>query len=245
MDRDVYTRMGALEDRHWWFVARRRILTEALERFVDLPPEARLLEVGCGTGGNLSMLGRFGSVAALEPDAEARRLASRHGQADIRDGRLPSAIPFNGTRFDLVAALDVLEHLDDDAATLEALHDQLHPGGWLVLTVPAFSFLWSRHDEKHHHKRRYRKAGLVHLVTRAGFVPVRVTYFNTLLFPLIAGVRLLKTLFALGGKPDDDMPSPLVNRLLTAVFSSERRLLGRVPFPAGVSLLMIARRAGA
>lgn len=242
MDREVYARMGAVEDRHWWFVARRRILAAVLERIVALPPGARLLEAGCGTGGNLSMLERFGEVAAFEPDGEARRIAMQGRCTDVRVGRLPGPVPFDEGAFDLVAALDVLEHIDDDTASLRALHDQLRPGGWLLLTVPAFAFLWSRHDELHHHKRRYRKAALVRQVRAAGFTPVEVTYFNTLLFPLIAGVRMLKKLFGIEGGAEDALPPAPVNRLLQAVFACERWLVGRVPMPAGVSILMVARR---
>ncbi|MCH9013739.1 MAG: class I SAM-dependent methyltransferase, partial [Proteobacteria bacterium] len=155
MDRQVYARMAELEDRHWWFAARRRILTEVLARLVALPAAPRLLEAGCGTGGNLAMLSRFGEVAAFEPDAEARRKAQEKSGFDVRDGRLPGDIPFEPGRFDLVAAFDVLEHVEDDLASLRALHAQLRPGGSALITVPAFEFLWSRHDERHHHWRRY------------------------------------------------------------------------------------------
>jgi len=243
MDRQVYARMAELEDRHWWFAARRRILTEVLARLVALPAAPRLLEAGCGTGGNLAMLSRFGEVAAFEPDAEARRMAQEKSGFDVRDGRLPGDIPFEPGGFDLVAAFDVLEHVEDDLASLRALHAQLRPGGSVLITVPAFEFLWSRHDERHHHWRRYTKDALAGRAAAAGFTPVVATCSNSLLFPLIAGVRLGKRILGLDEVEDEVMPPHPINRILYAVFASERHLVGRVPLPLGVSLLMIARKA--
>jgi SAM-dependent methyltransferase len=234
--------MAELENGHWWFLARRRILRETLRRYARLPDRPRVLEAGCGTGGNLAMLADFGEVSAFEPDEEARRHAVAKGAFEVRDGRLPGEIPFEAGSFDLICAFDVLEHVDEDLASLRALGQRLRPGGWMLLTVPAFPFLWSRHDETHHHKRRYLKDQLLARAHEAGVVPVRLTYFNSLLFPLIAGVRMLKGLFGIAGGDDEAMPSPLLNRLLGAVFASERHLVGRLPLPAGVSLLMLARR---
>ncbi len=243
MEQQIYAQMAAIQGEHWWFVARRRILAAVLQRYVRLPDGARLLEAGCGMGGNLAMLAGFGQVSAFEPDAGARRIVGRESGLQIREGRLPDEVPFDAETFDLVAALDVLEHVEEDSASLATLRNKLRPGGWLVITVPAFAFLWSAHDEIHHHKRRYRKAELMRLVTGAGFCPVKVTYFNTLLFPVIALVRLVKGLLRIDKADGEAMPGNLVNRLLTALFASERHLLGRVWLPAGVSILMIARRA--
>lgn len=243
MEREVYARMAEIEAHHWWFVARRAILAEVLLRLVDLSPPARILEAGCGTGGNLAMLSRFGEVAAFEPDAEARRMARSKGGFDIREGRLPGEIPFEPGRFDLVAAFDVLEHVDDDLSSLRALHDQLRPGGSALITVPAFDFLWSRHDERHHHERRYTRVGLRRRAANAGLTPVEVTYFNSVLFPLIAGVRLGKKILRLEDAEDEAMPPALLNGILCGLFASERHLMGRVRVPFGVSLMMIARKA--
>jgi SAM-dependent methyltransferase len=242
MDRQVYARMAELEDGHWWFVARRRILSEALRRYTALPAGARILEAGCGTGGNMPMLSQFGSVAGFEPDDEARDLALRQGAFDIRAGALPDHIPFDPESFDLVVALDVLEHVADDVGSLAALGACLRPGGWTLLTVPAFPFLWSRHDVSHHHHRRYVKPRLCDLTRAAGLRLVRATYFNSLLFPAIAGVRFVKSCIGASAREDDAMPPRALNRLLTALFASERHLIGRVPLPAGVSLLMLARK---
>lgn len=242
MDRQVYARMAELEDGHWWFVGRRRILSEALERHVALPAGSRILEAGCGTGGNLAMLSRFGEVHSFEPDREARELAHGKGPYDIRPGALPDQVPFEPESFDLVVALDVLEHVADDSGSLAALGKCLRPGGWALLTVPAFPILWSRHDETHHHHRRYVMSKLRQLAAAAGLEPVRTTYFNSLLFPAVAAVRVLKAAAGMSDREDDAMPPKALNRLLTALFSSERHLVGRIPLPAGVSLLMLARK---
>jgi len=235
--------MAAHEDRHWWFVARRRILDRLIARRIEPKGDCRVLEAGCGTGGNLAMLGRFGRAAAFEPDASARALASAKSAAEVRDGALPDRVPFGPDSFDLVAMLDVLEHVEDDVGSLKAVAERLARDGRLVLTVPAYRFLWSRHDELHHHKRRYRKDGLLAVARAAGLQPEYVSYFNTLLFPLVAAKRLAGRLLGDSGRADDEMPSAGLNRLLGAVFAIERHLLGRVALPFGVSLVMVARRA--
>lgn len=234
--------MALLEKKHWWFVGRRRILTEVLTRVVDLPTEPRILEVGCGTGGNLAMLAQFGQVSALEPDAQARKLAREKGNFDIREGRLPKEIPFKPGGFDLISALDVLEHVDEDAVSLFSLRNYLRPGGWILITVPAYAFLWSAHDENHHHKRRYNKTQLVRIVTEAGFSPVTVTYFNTFLFPLAASIRLTRNILRLNGINENLRLIPVVNEFLESLFSSERHLIGNISLPVGLSILLLARK---
>lgn len=241
MEPQLYLQFSALEDEHWWFVARRIILNRAISKLA-LPEDAEILEAGCGTGGNLPMLRRHGRVYAMELNEVARSLASDRGLAKIQPGRLPDDIPFASRSFDLIVLLDVLEHLDEDVASLRALRSRLKPDGWLLVTVPAYAFLWSQHDVANHHKRRYVMRGLRRVVKRAGYDVRYVSYFNTVLFPLVAGIRLLQNWFG-GGKGEDlTMPSKLVNRVLTALFASERFLIGRFSLPFGVSLLLLAKK---
>ncbi len=141
--------MNQLEREHWWFTARRQILDRLL-CYADLPVGALILEAGSGTGGNLAMLQRYGKVHAMELDESARELArSKNLDVLIEPGRLPGEIPYGDQLFDAIVMFDVLEHIDEDQATLEAIMARLKPGGRLVLTVPAFSSLWSNHDVIH------------------------------------------------------------------------------------------------
>jgi SAM-dependent methyltransferase len=238
MERAVFDRMAEQDSRHWWFVARRRILSALIEREVQLPADARILEIGCGTGHNFQMLGRFGRIDAIEIDEGARALASRRLGREIGTAPLPelSGIP-DGT-YHLIALLDVLEHIEEDEASLASIKRKLAPGGRILLTVPANQWMWSAHDAAHHHHRRYSKNRLARVITRAGLRPHRISYFNTLLFPLAAAARIVGKL---SGKKesDDQMPPGPVNSLLGAIFGLERHLVGRVSLPAGVSLVAI------
>jgi SAM-dependent methyltransferase len=239
MDPQLLRAQAALEKTHWWFVARRLILDRVVVG-LGLPAGARILEAGCGTGGNLPMLARHGEVFAFDVSETARSLASEWGSAQIAEGSLPDGIPFDGEAFDLVVLLDVLEHVEDDGAALRALRTRLKPGGRVLITVPALSSLWSYHDERHQHYRRYRKTELAARLREAGYELTSITYFNTLLFPLVGAARLVRRL--IGGESQDDLvlPSPWQNGLLKGVFGAERFLVGNIPLPVGVSLLAVA-----
>ncbi|ATQ44345.1 class I SAM-dependent methyltransferase [Caulobacter mirabilis] len=241
MERVVYDRIRVLEQDHWWFAGRRRILT-GLIGDLPLPSDARILEVGCGAGGNIGMLRRFGSVRAMEPDAPSRAYASERHDMTVDDGRLPDGTPYAPASFDAVCAFDVVEHVDDDAATVSALARLLDRSGYLVVTVPAYGWMWSAHDEAHHHKRRYGRAQMEQLFRDAGLEIVRASYFNSLLLPLAAGVRLAKRLVGIRSE-DDAMPPASVNRLLEQIFSSEAGWLRRRSLPFGLSIIVIGRRS--
>ncbi len=241
MEQLIYQQMARIEGTHWWFVGRRRILSSVIRR-LELPREAKILEVGCGTGGNLAMLSRFGRVSGIEPNAYARSVISEKGDFEVVDARLPGPLPFDESSFDLLAAFDLLEHLDDDRGALKSLARYLKPEGLILLTVPAVKSLWSRHDVLHHHKRRYDKGDLIERVTGAGFTPLFCTYFSTWLFPLIVGVRWIKKIFHMGGSDIESLPPALLNRLLAMVFGSERHFIGRAPLPIGSSIILLARR---
>lgn len=248
MRADIYVAMAQVEDRHWWFRARRAICRHVLDR-ANIPKGANILDAGSGTGGNLGMLSEYGTVFAMEMDEQARALASSRNIVKVEEGMLPHSIPFAPQQFDLAAMCDVLEHVDEDYETLVALGKRLNPGGRLLITVPAFQFLWSQHDTLHHHKRRYRLGALKALVERAGYKVTFASYINFWLFPLIAVMRLLDRLFgpkAADAKAEENaeltLPPAPVNAFLEKVFSSERLLLDRIGLPFGVSILLLAQK---
>ncbi len=239
MERQIYDRMAELADVHWWYVARRRILAELIRREARPPAKARILEIGCGTGHNLGMLGEFGLVDGLEVDDEARGVAERrHGKA-ILSAPLPELTGVRRGTYDLIAALDVVEHVDDDAAALAAIAERLKPGGKLLMTVPAHQWMWSAHDTANHHKRRYSKKRLKALVEASPLQLEKIGYFNSLLFPLAVAARGAGKLT---GKDDSDdkLPPKPVNALFERVFGLERYAVGRLPLPPGLSLFAIA-----
>ena len=167
MDRAAFTHMAATETTHWWFVGRRAVI-DALLDGVDLPASGAILEVGCGTGGNLASLARRGRIQAFEPHIDALAFArERHPGMDIRQGALPDELPYEKGSFDLVGALDVLEHVEDDQRSAEALVQLTRPGGWLLVTVPAHQALWGSHDRRLHHRRRYGRDQLLDLFSGA------------------------------------------------------------------------------
>jgi SAM-dependent methyltransferase len=238
MERAVFDRMAEQDQVHWWYVARRRILADLIAREIALPDNARLLEIGCGTGHNLEMLGRFGRLDAIELDPAARALASRRLGHAVSDAALPELPGVADRSYHLVALLDVLEHVDGDEAALRSIAAKLAPNGRILVTVPAYQWMWSAHDEAHHHKRRFSKRGLRQVAGRAGLKVERIGYFNSLLFPLAAAVRLAGK--AIGkSESDDKLPPAPLNRLFQSIFGLERHLVGRVPLPAGVSLFAI------
>jgi SAM-dependent methyltransferase len=241
MEAQVYERMAELDSDHWWFVARRDILERLIERVVRPPKNARILEIGCGTGHNLAMLSKFGRVEATEMDKTARSLASKRLGREVTNAALPDLSAWPADHFDLVALLDVLEHVPDDRSALTSIRERLKPGGKLLVTVPANKWMWSAHDVAHHHHRRYAKDELRRVAHECGFEVDLLSPFNSLLFPLIAGVRGAGKLTG-RETADDAMPPKPVNAILKAVFGLESGLIGRVPLPFGVSLVAVLRR---
>ncbi|GAA0259824.1 class I SAM-dependent methyltransferase [Rhodanobacter caeni] len=244
MNPEAYVDMAATESTHWWFCARRKILGCAIEA-MDLPPDARILEVGSGTGGNLVMLSQYGKLSAIEMDASARELSVKktNGKFTVRAGNCPDNLPLADERFDLICMFDVLEHIDEDVETLTTLRKHLAPGGRMLITVPAYPWLWSAHDDFLHHKRRYTARTLRHTFNRSGLHVDRITYFNMWLLPLVAVARLKDRITLSKKSSGTATPSPLVNSTLHAVFCSERHMLKRFNLPVGVSLMGVARVA--
>lgn len=240
MERIVYQRMEELDSKHWWYRARREILSDLIARKIEPKANGRVLEVGCGTGHNLAMLGRFGTVDAVEIDSVARGVAEKRLGKPISGEALPELKGIDRGAYDLVASLDVVEHVEDDVAALKALASCVAPGGRLLITVPAFPFMWSAHDVVNHHHRRYTRKTLKKAIADAGLELELLSWFNSVLFPLAATARLWGRVT---GKEDSDdaLPPAPVNRLFEALFGLERHLVGRVWMPPGVSLVAVIR----
>ena len=238
MDRAVFDRMAEQDQVHWWYVARRKILAALIAREADLPEHARILEIGCGTGHNFEMLKGFGTLDALEVDDEARALARTRLGHEVGAAPLPGLPGVPDGAYDLVALLDVLEHVDNRAESLRSIAGKLRPDGKILITVPAYQWMWSAHDLAHHHKLRYSKKGLRRDAEAAGLKVDNIGFFNSLLFPVAAAVRLLGKAAGKTSSDDKVPPRPL-NALFEKIFGLERHVIGRMPFPAGVSLFAL------
>ncbi len=241
MEPEAYVDMATHEDTHWWFVGRRRAIATVL-RSMALSPETRILEVGCGTGGNLELLAGFGALTAIEPNPYARARAHEKSPATlILDGSLPGELPPDLGSFDLIVLLDVLEHVADDAGSLAALAEHLAPGGRVLITVPAHRWLWSAHDRRLHHLRRYARRDLVHLIAGCGLRVELLSPFNTVLAPLAVASRLAERL---GVAPADQesVPPRMLNEALARIFAGESALLRRSCLPFGQSWMALVGR---
>jgi SAM-dependent methyltransferase len=239
MERQVYDRMAELDQRHWWYRARRKVLASLIERAVRPKRGSRILEVGCGTGHNFPMLQLFGSVEAIEVDPAARALAEKRLGHPIGSAPLPNLPGVPDSSFDLIGSFDVIEHIEDDRAALAGIARCLKPEGKFVMTVPAHQWMWSAHDTVNHHHRRYSRTGLEALFKASPLKLEKIGYLNSLLFPVAVAARAAGRLT---GKDDGDdtLPPAPLNAALEAVFAQEARLIGKIPLPPGLSLWAVA-----
>ncbi len=249
MDPRIYPQLHEIERTHWWFTGRRQVIRAALDRAGA--PRGRVLDVGCGAGTNLNLLADWDPGSQIH-GIDLERTALRYCRADRATPVVQAdmvRLPFHAEAFDLILALDAIEHVADDDAALGELLRICRPGGAILLTVPAFPLLWGSVDDAGHHFRRYTRAELLGKLARAGLRPQLVRYFNTLLFPPIALVRLLGRLVPKRSEHADRalrtdfdlVKSGPLNTLLAQIFALESHLLA-VPFPFGVSLLCVAKR---
>lgn len=248
MKSEYYSEYYEHENNHWWFKWRFDMITDIVE---SLPRDEhfRLLDAGCGTGQMTKLLERYGEAIGLELAPEAIEFARKRGVHNIVQGSITDP-PFEPGSFDLVLSLDVIEHVDNDVQILDSLFNIVKPGGYLIVTVPAFQSLWSSHDEINHHKRRYRVPQLRSMIEDAGFDITRITYCNTAMFVPVFATRKFKTALRSLRHADDvndpesdlaEYPKP-VNDLLYHIVSTETKLAKHVDMPFGVSILAVAQR---
>lgn len=242
MDPSLYPVYAATEERHWWFSGRQEIFRRAIES-VAADVHGPVLDVGCGTGGLLSLLRRFGPVTGLDISEEAVAWARQRGYASAQVGDARH-LPFPDASFQLVAAVDLIEHFQDDQEVLGELVRVLRPGGVLFVTTAAFPWLWSRLDELGHHFRRYRRDSFRRALERPGLSIRLLRYYNIALFPPALVWRLGERLFPRRNSSGDQLrelkiPGEPWNRMLRAVLAAERHTLAS-PWPFGISLLSVS-----
>src|SRR5215472_12984960 len=190
MNQAEYETMYRLETYYWWFVARRQLVTGLVREQIADPKRSRILDVGCGTGANREALTSYGAVFGADLSAEALSFSRSRADGPLTRSRIERLSFIDGC-FDLITALDVLEHADDDLSSMDELYRALRPGGLLIVTVPAYGFLWSEHDEALHHRRRYAASELRNKLSRVGFEIERISYFITFLFFPILLMRFI------------------------------------------------------
>lgn len=239
MDSWRYRELFEVEERHWWFRSRRAVVRALLSR-ANLPPSPRILDAGCGTGANLLEYGRLGEVTGVDAFADAIELCRKRGLANVLEAPVEE-LPFEAGSFDLLFATDVIEHLDDDVVALRELRRVAADDARLVLTVPAYGWLWSDHDVSVHHRRRYTATRLRERARAAGWSPSVDTYFFATALPAVAVVRTLRRARAnSNGGSDLSLPPAPVNRLLQLPTLAEAKAIERgARLPAGVSVGMV------
>ena len=246
MNHEEYERMYRFEDTYWWFVARRRLIVSLLDASYARDGGQCLLDIGCGTGAMLDMLAPFGAVVGADFAPQALEFCRTRGdypltRADVR------RLPFAEASFDAVTAMDVIEHIDDDKAASAEIFRVLRPGGRLFVTVPAYQFLWSEHDEALHHYRRYTAPHLKDVFQRVGFQVTRLSYTVSSLFPPIAAYRFASLVLPkrrVGGEKKANLVqvSESVNAALLALCDWETRLVQHTSLPFGVTVVCVAEK---
>lgn len=263
MQQHTYAIMDEVEGSHWWFVGRRAILESFLRRIAfklrnrsdgltstgdrteqigqgDPHTDIRILDVGCGTGANLEMLSQFGQAEGVDVSVDALAFCAQKGLKAQKG--FAESLPFAAESFDLTTALDVVEHLDDDIAGLKEMFRVTKRGGYALIFVPAFMWLWGVQDDISHHRIRYTKRQIVERLEMAGYQIERATYANLTFFaPILAGRTLMKIT---GIKPESEnnVNVTALNGVFGKIFSSERLWLKNFNFPFGVSIVIVARK---
>ncbi len=258
MQQHTYAIMDEVEGSHWWFVGRRAILDSFLKQIVtrlqtanaeDLPAKTgtqndrtlRFLDVGCGTGANIEMLASYGQAEGVDVSDDALEFCRRKG-LQVQKG-LAETLPYDDETFELTTALDVIEHLDDDIAGLKEMYRVTRSGGYSLIFVPAFMWLWGVQDDISNHRIRYTKRQIVERLKSAGYEIERATYANWTFFaPILAGRTIMK-LTGLKPESENNITISSLNGVFGKLFAAERHWLSKLNFPFGVSIVIVAKKA--
>jgi len=243
MKEHTYPILFRVEQSHWWHTGRRKIIASFVEdicrRVTDRRP--RILDVGCGTGANLLMLSQYGDAEGVDISEDALAFCRERGLANVKLGAAEK-LPYEDGTFDLVTALDVVEHMDDDLAGLREMRRVLRPGGRVLLFVPTFMFLWGVQDDVSNHRRRYRLPELQRVLEQAGFEIERTTYANITFFLPILFVRKLMRLTGIKAESENNINVSALNGLFARMLGVESVILKFMNIPFGVSGLCVARK---
>lgn len=244
MNPEAYLEMATAESFHWYFIGRRSIIKTLLLETISKNTRIKILEIGCGTGGNLDLLNNFGEVKATECNDEARTIAinKTNSRYKIKYGLLPNMLPYEGEKFDLICLFDVLEHIEEDCNSLIEINKLLEDDGRIILTVPAYQFLFSEHDKYLHHKRRYSKKALLTLAKKTNLIPVKISHFNFFLFPLAFLMRFFDNFFDTNFSSQSSKSIPIYNKIFSMIFKYESFILKFINFPFGLSLYIILKK---
>jgi SAM-dependent methyltransferase len=246
---DYYAEYYEFENNNWWFVSRRKIIRALLQRRLPSNPVGwNILDAGCGTGINLALLSQFGKVLGVDCSNEAIRFCHLRNEKNVHAARLEE-LPFENAAFNLITALDVLEHIENDDQAMREVTRVCAPGGYVLITVPVFPSLWGEHDEVNEHVRRYEPKRIQKLLLQNGFEIIHRSFMNTWLLPAVFFWRWwlkLRRRFARSNnelaRPDNMHHHPFPNRILTTIFSSELPLIIRMGLPIGLSFIVLAKK---
>ncbi len=242
MDTHTYPILFTVEQSHWWHIGRRKIIAgfveEICRRVTDRRP--RILDVGCGTGANLLMLSKYGDAEGVDISEDALAFCRDRGLDKVRLGA-GEELPYDDATFDLVTALDVVEHMDNDLGGLKEMRRVLRPGGRVLLFVPTFMFLWGLQDDVSHHRRRYRLSQLRRVLEEAGFEIERTTYANITFFIPILLIRQLMRVTGIKVESENNINVSAFNGVLGKLLGAESWILRYMNLPFGVSGLCVAR----
>lgn len=236
MEKSLYKTYEEVESTHWWFCGRRKIILDIFDRYSVSKKHIKILDFGCNTGFFVGYLQKDGFDAyGIDMSEDSIEFGMKRGVKNLLVGKTP--LPYTNESFDIILALDVIEHIEHQDEAIKDLYRLLKPGGKAIIMVPAFMFMWGLQDEVAHHFRRYTKPTLKDVVLRNGFKIERISYFNFFMFVPIVMVRLLQRVILPKRSSDFDINNKFINYILTKAFVFESLLLKYINYPFGVSLV--------
>ena len=246
MELELYHEHYNYEQNHWWFVGRREIVFSLLDDNLTKKTGLKILDIGCGTGLTMNFLAPYGEVTGLDVSEDALEFCRQRGLNNVTLGSADE-LPFDDNTFDLVFALDVLEHVENDYKAVQEIERVCKPNGLVLATVPAHQWLWTGFDRYNLHQRRYSSREFLNNFKKAKLSKIRFSYFNFFLFPVIAIIRILKKIFSGAERrgesySDFKKHSKFTNSFFTKLFSFEATLIKSVNLPIGVSLIGLFKK---